>query len=70
MGTTYRLTEHFHTWTKHAFAQRNCSAGTVCGEISETLAAAKGINNGDRVTVSSKRGFIAAVAVTKRIRNR
>ncbi|MGU0043845.1 molybdopterin dinucleotide binding domain-containing protein [Escherichia coli] len=35
-------------------------------EISETLAAAKGINNGDRVTVSSKRGFIRAVAVVTR----
>ncbi|ENP6786855.1 formate dehydrogenase, partial [Shigella flexneri] len=35
-------------------------------EISETQAAAKGINNGDRVTVSSKRGFIRAVAVVTR----
>ncbi len=32
----------------------------------KTLAAAKGINNGDRVTVSSKRGFIRAVAVVTR----
>ncbi|STK87172.1 formate dehydrogenase, nitrate-inducible, major subunit [Escherichia coli] len=31
VGTTYRLTEHFHTWTKHALLKRNCSAGTVCG---------------------------------------
>ena len=31
VGTTYRLTEHFHTRTKARIAQRNCSAGTVCG---------------------------------------
>ncbi len=38
-------------------------------EISETLAAAKGIANGDYVKVSSKRGFIRAVAVvTRRLR--
>ena len=35
-------------------------------EISETLAKAKGIANGDRVKVSSKRGFIRAVAVVTR----
>ena len=35
-------------------------------EISETLAKAKEIANGDRVKVSSKRGFIRAVAVVTR----
>ena len=35
-------------------------------EISKTLAKTKGIANGDRVTVSSKRGFIRAVAVVTR----
>ena len=56
VGTTYRLTEHFHTWTKHALLNAIAQPEQFV-EISETLAAAKGINNGDRVTVSSKRGF-------------
>ena len=30
-GTTYRLTEHFHYLDQTRIAQRNCSAGTVCG---------------------------------------
>ncbi|WP_114414782.1 molybdopterin dinucleotide binding domain-containing protein, partial [Shigella boydii] len=65
VGTTYRLTEHFHTWTKHALLNAIAQPEQFV-EISETLAAAKGINNGDRVTVSSKRGFIRAVAVVTR----
>ena len=51
MGTTYRLTEHFH-WTKHALLNAIAQPEQFV-EISETLAAAKGINNGDRVTVSA-----------------
>ncbi|EPV9032206.1 molybdopterin dinucleotide binding domain-containing protein, partial [Shigella flexneri] len=54
VGTTYRLTEHFHTWTKHALLNAIAQPEQFV-EISETQAAAKGINNGDRVTVSSKR---------------
>lgn len=46
-------------------AQRNCSAGTVCGN-QRNAGGGEGINNGDRVTVSSKRGFIRAVAVVTR----
>ena len=65
VGTTYRLTEHFHTWTKHALLNAIAQPEQFV-EISETLAAVKGINNGDRVTVSSKRGFIRAVAVVTR----
>ena len=65
VGTTYRLTEHFHTWTKHALLNAIAQPEQFV-EISETLAAAKGINNGDRVTVSSKRGIIRAVAVVTR----
>ncbi|RWZ94401.1 formate dehydrogenase-N subunit alpha [Escherichia coli] len=65
VGTTYRLTEHFHTWTKHALLNAIAQPEQFV-EISETLAGAKGINNGDRVTVSSKRGFIRAVAVVTR----
>ncbi|EPX2817804.1 molybdopterin dinucleotide binding domain-containing protein, partial [Enterobacter asburiae] len=65
VGTTYRLTEHFHTWTKHARLNAIAQPEQFV-EISETLAKAKGITNGDRVKVSSKRGFIRAVAVVTR----
>jgi formate dehydrogenase-N alpha subunit len=68
VGTTYRLTEHFHTWTKHARLNAIAQPEQFV-EISEGLAQAKGIANGDRVTVSSQRGFIRAVAVvTRRLR--
>lgn len=68
VGTTYRLTEHFHFWSKH------CRLNAIAQpeqfvEIGEVLANKKGIKAGDRVRVSSKRGYIDAVAVvTKRIR--
>ena len=62
VGTTYRLTEHFHTWTKHARLNAIAQPEQFV-EISETLGAAKGIRSGDKVKVSSKRGFIRAVAV-------
>ena len=62
VGTTYRLTEHFHTWTKHSRLNAIVQPEQFV-EISETLAKAKGIANGDAVKVSSKRGFIRAVAV-------
>ncbi len=62
VGTTYRLTEHFHTWTKHALLNAIAQPEQFV-EISETLAKAKGIALGDKVKVSSKRGFIKAVAV-------
>lgn len=68
IGTTYRLTEHFHFWTKHARINAITQPEQFV-EISEELAKEKGINNGDSVRVTSKRGFIVAVAVvTKRIR--
>ncbi len=66
VGTTYRLTEHFHTRTKSTHCSNAIAQPEQFVEISETLAAAKGIANGDRVTVSSKRGFIRAVAVVTR----
>ncbi|UKL40167.1 molybdopterin dinucleotide binding domain-containing protein, partial [Klebsiella quasipneumoniae] len=65
VGTTYRLTEHFHTWTKHALLNSIAQPEQFV-EISEGLAKAKGIANGDRVKVSSQRGFIRAVAVVTR----
>lgn len=67
VATSYRLTEHFHYWTKNV----ECNAiiqPQQFVEISEELAKEKGIANGGWVKVSSNRGFIKAVAVvTKRI---
>ncbi len=68
VGTTYRLTEHFHFWTKQAMLNVIAQPEPFV-EIGEALAAEKGIVNGDTVKVSSKRGFIKAKAVvTKRVR--
>ena len=66
-ATSYRLTEHFHYWTKHSLSNAILQPQQFV-EISEALAKEKGIGHGDRVKVSSNRGFIKAVAVvTKRI---
>jgi len=67
-ATTYRLTEHFHFWTKHV--QMNAvTQPQQFIEIGEELAKEKGIVNGHMVKVRSNRGFIKAVAVvTKRIK--
>ncbi|OTA15341.1 anaerobic dimethyl sulfoxide reductase subunit A [Xenorhabdus vietnamensis] len=68
VGTTYRLTEHFHFWTKHALLNAIAQPEQFV-EIGERLAAEKGIKQGDTVKVSSNRGYIKAKAVvTKRIR--
>ncbi|QBR03716.1 formate dehydrogenase-N subunit alpha [Paraburkholderia pallida] len=67
-ATTYRLTEHFHFWTKHARLNAILQPEQFV-EISEELAHSIGVVSGDRVKVSSFRGHIVAVAVvTKRIR--
>jgi len=67
-ATTYRLTEHFHFWTKHAKLSAIMQPEQFV-EIGEELAKEKWIKNGDRVKVWSNRGFIKAVAVvTKRIK--
>ena len=68
VGTTYRLTEHFHYWTKHAKLNAILQPEQFV-EIGEELAKEKGIKAGDRIKVSSNRGHIKAVAVvTKRIK--
>ena len=68
MATTYRLTEHFHYWTKHVRLNAIIQPEQFV-EIGEELAKAKGIKAGDHVRVRSKRGFIVAVAVvTKRLK--
>ncbi len=67
-ATTYRLTEHFHYWTKHAELNAIVQPQQFV-EIGEGLAADIGVVAGDWVKVSSNRGFIKAVAVvTKRMR--
>ena len=66
-ATSYRLTEHFHYWTKNVRSNAVIQPQQFV-EIGEELAKEKGIANGDRVKVSSNRGFIKAVAlVSKRI---
>jgi formate dehydrogenase major subunit len=69
VATTYRLTEHFHYWTKHVRLNAILQPEQFV-EIGETLGKELGIASGDRVKVSSNRGFIKAVAVvTKRLRD-
>jgi len=67
--TTYRLTEHFHYWTKHQLGGRlNELQPGFFIEIPEALAKEKGIENGSQVKVTSKRGQIQGMAmVTKRL---
>src|SRR5258705_5413082 len=68
VATTYRLTEHFHYWTKHVRLNAILQPEQFV-EIGEGLAKELGVAAGDRVKVSSNRGFIKAVAVvTKRLR--
>jgi formate dehydrogenase major subunit len=66
-ATSYRLTEHFHYWTKHAQINASLQPEFFI-EISEQLAAEKNIKPGGWVRVWSKRGSVQAKAVvTKRI---
>lgn len=67
-ATSYRLTEHFHYWTKHNVVNATLQPEFFV-EISEQLAAEKGIAQGSWVRVWSKRGEVKAKAVvTKRIK--
>ena len=66
--TTYRLTEHFHFWTKNNPYNMQLQSEFFV-EIPEELAADKSINMGDMVKVTSARGAIEGKAmVTKRIK--
>ena len=66
VATSYRLTEHFHYWTKHNPVNAVLQPEFFV-EISEELAAERGIERGGRVRVWSKRGEVWARAlVTKR----
>jgi formate dehydrogenase major subunit len=67
-ATSYRLTEHFHFWTKHVWVNAVLQPEFFV-EISEELAKEKGVADGGWVRVWSNRNSIHAKAfVTKRIR--
>jgi len=66
--TTYRLTEHYHYWTKNnpALVQ---TVPEPFVEIPVELAAEKGIQGGDRVRVTTARAeYVAKAMVTRRIK--
>ncbi len=68
--TTYRLTEHFHYWTKHQEGGRlNEIQPGIFFELPDELAKERGIKNGDRVRITSARGSIEGPAmVTRRLK--
>ncbi|MBL8674716.1 MAG: formate dehydrogenase, partial [Rhodospirillales bacterium] len=68
VATTYRLTEHFHFWSKHTRSNAVTQPEEFI-ELGEELAKEKGIASGDLIEVRSNRGRVKAVAVvTKRIK--
>lgn len=68
VAITYRLTEHFHFWTKHVKSSAQLQASFFV-EIGEELAQEKAISNGDLVRVTSARGSVEGLAmVTRRMR--
>ena len=66
--TTYRLTEHYHYWTKNNPMNVQLVPEPFV-EIPVELADEMGINGGERVKVSSARGdYVAKAMVTRRIK--
>ncbi|HKF23152.1 MAG TPA: formate dehydrogenase-N subunit alpha [Candidatus Angelobacter sp.] len=66
--TTYRLTEHYHYWTKNNRMNVQLQPEPFV-EMSEELAAKLGIKGGDKVKVSSARStYYCKAMVTKRIK--
>jgi formate dehydrogenase major subunit len=66
--TTFRLTEHYHYWTKNNPMNVQLVPEPFV-EMGEELAAKVGVRGGERVKVSSARGeYIAKAMVTKRIK--
>ncbi len=66
--TTYRLTEHYHYWTKNNPMIVQLQPEPFV-EIPEELARELGVNGGGKVKVSSARGsYVAKAMVTKRIK--
>ncbi len=67
--TTYRMTEHYHYWTKNNPMNVQLVPEPFV-EIPEELAQEMGLKGGDVVKVSSIRGtYIAKAMVTKRIKS-
>jgi len=68
VAITYRLTEHFHYWTKHVASGSQLQSNFFV-ELPAALAKEKGIRGGDLVKVSSARGSVEGPAlVTDRMR--
>ncbi len=68
VALTYRLTEHFHYWTKHVKSSSALQPSFFV-ELPEELAREKGIESGSRVRVRSARGAVEGQAlVTRRVR--
>ncbi len=68
VAITYRLTEHFHYWTKHTSSSAELQSNFFV-ELPAELAANKGIASGDLIRVTSARGKVEGPAlVTKRLR--
>ena len=68
IGTTYRLTEHFHYWTKNIAGTSELQPHFFV-EVPDALAREKQIQNGDMVRVRSARGAVEGRAmVTGRMR--
>jgi formate dehydrogenase major subunit len=66
--TTYRMTEHYHYWTKNNPMNVQLVPEPFV-EIPEELARDIGVQGGDKIRVSSIRGeYIAKAMVTKRIK--
>jgi formate dehydrogenase major subunit len=66
--TTYRLTEHYHYWTKNNPMNSQLVPEPFV-EIPEELAREKGIKGGDKVKVSSARSsYYCKAMVTQRIK--
>ncbi len=68
VAITYRLTEHFHYWTKNVDATSQLQPSFFV-ELPQALAEEKSIANGDLVRVTSARGAVEGRAlVTRRMR--
>lgn len=68
VGTTYSITELFRHWTKQSRINAITQPEQFV-ELGDKIASRLDIHNGDRVRVSSKRGYIEAKAVvTKRLK--
>jgi len=66
--TTYRLTEHYHYWTKNNPMNVELVPEPFI-ELPEELASEMGIDGGQKIKVTSARGvYIAKAMVTKRIK--